>query len=332
MSGVAPKAEATLHGRRVCVTGGAGFIGSHLVAALLSRGAQVCVIDNLSSGRRENLTAAGAVAPERLSLIEGDIRDPQALDAALPGCDTVFHLAALASVPASVANPEEAESINAAGSLALYAAARRHALRRVVVSSSSAVYGDDPVLPKHEGLAPSPESPYATSKLAMEHYGINALRLYGQEVAILRYFNVFGPRQDPASQYAAVIPIFTDCLLKGRQARIFGDGGQTRDFVYVDDVVRANLLAAQAPKAACGRPMNIAGGTGISVLHLYRAIAGLVASDLPPLHEEERPGDVRHSVADVTRAAQVLGFRAAVSLETGLAQTVDWFRNTHKEG
>jgi nucleoside-diphosphate-sugar epimerase len=330
MAALATLAEASAFaGRTICVTGGAGFIGSNLVEHLASAGADVVVVDNFFSGKRENLAAVEeAVGPGRIRLHEIDIRDRDALGDAMRGCDTVFHLAALGSVPLSVEQPELANAVNAQGSLSVYAAARQNGIKRVVVSASSAAYGDDPTLPKREDLPPHPESPYATSKLAMEYYGINATKLYGMEVAILRYFNVFGPRQDPNSQYAAVIPIFAARLLANQAPIIFGDGEQTRDFVHVDDVVRANLLAAGAPASVCAQPMNIAGGARITVNHLFRKISHLLGVNLAPIYQPERLGDVRHSVADVSRARTLMGFEAKVSVDEGLERSIDWYR-TH---
>ena len=309
------------------VTGGAGFIGSNLVRRLLELGARVVVVDNFSSGRRRNLDFieredyAG-----RFELVEADIRDYPVLKDAVRGCEYAFHLAAMASVPASVENPFEANEINVGGSINLLRAGRDAGVRRVIFSSSSAVYGDDPRLPKEESMLPRPQSPYASSKLAMEHYAANYTTLFGFETVLLRYFNVFGPQQDPKSMYAAVIPIFVYKLLKGERPTIFGDGEQTRDFVHVNDVLRANLLAATASTDALGAAINIAGGRRISVNLLFRTIRKLLGSPLEALHAAERPGDVRHSVASIAKAGEVLGFSPEISVEDGLARSIEWYR------
>lgn len=311
----------------VTITGGAGFIGSNLARLLLEKGVRVTVLDNFFSGKRRNLDfVAENGFTSRFRLIEGDIRDPKALDEAVLGAQRIFHMAALGSVPLSVEQPLLAHDINVNGSLAVYEAARRHKVPRVVISSTSALYGNNPVLPKHEGLRAEPESPYASSKLAMESYGGDYTRYFGVEVAVLRYFNVFGPHQDPHSIYAAVIPIFVYKLLSGERPKIFGDGEQTRDFVHVYDVARANLLAAMAPASEMGRPINIAGGERISVNLLFNEIKKLLGSPLTPIYAPPRLGDVVHSVAAIERAREALGFSPEISVPEGLARSIDWYK------
>lgn len=312
---------------QVAISGGAGFIGSNLARTLLQAGLTVTVLDNFFSGKRRNLDFVVEEGYQsRFRLVEGDIRDPKALDEAFAGAERVFHMAALGSVPLSVKEPLLAHDINVNGSLAVYEAARRHKIPRVVVSSTSALYGNNPVLPKDEDLRPEPESPYASAKLAMESYGADYTRYFGVEVAILRYFNVFGPHQDPHSIYAAVIPIFVYKLLSGEAPIIFGDGEQTRDFIHVYDVARANILAAGAPSALMGRPINIAGGERISVNLLFDEIQKLLGSPLRPIYAPARLGDVVHSVASVVRAREGLGFTPEISVPDGLARSIEWYK------
>jgi UDP-glucose 4-epimerase len=299
-----------LKGRRIAVTGGAGFIGSHLVDALSAEN-DVVVLDDFSSGRMENLLGS---AGHRI--VRGSVTRPSQLRLAFRGADTVFHLAARPGVPASVADPRGSSRVNLDGTLNVLEAARECDVRKVVFSSSCAVYGDARP-PVRETAAPAPMSPYAVQKLAAEHYCKNFQALYGLRTVCLRYFNVFGPRQDPASQYAAVVPVFfRDLLAKGRLT-VFGDGSQTRDFIFVDDVVRANLLAAEKG-AADGLVLNIATGRGTSVNALAREIARLAAKPLAVKRAPPRGGDIRHSWADISRARKVLGFRPKTSLSDGL--------------
>ncbi len=299
------------------VTGGAGFIGSHLVEALVAQGEQVRVLDNLSSGQPYNL--AGVL--KRIEFIEGDIRDEATVQRAIAGIDVVYHLAAMVSVPESMAKPLEAESINAAGTLHLLNVARAAGVRRLVLSSTSAVYGDEPTLPKTEAMATQPQSPYAISKLTAEAYCHLYTRAFGPETAVLRYFNVFGPRQDPASPYSGVISIFVDRLGRGKAPLIFGDGEQTRDFVFVEDVVRANLLAAAVP-AAAGQIFNVGTGRPVSINHLFEQLRRIFECDLKPDYQPARPGDIRYSYADPSRAQAVLGWSAEVAFEDGLRRLV----------
>ncbi len=307
-------------GYHALVTGGAGFIGSHLVGALVARGVDVRVLDNLSTGRRENLAAV----KNAIEFREADLRDPDACAAACRGMDTVYHLGALGSVPRSVADPATTNAVNVQGTLNLLIAARDAGVQRLVLSSSSSVYGDTPTLPKHEGLRPQPRSPYAVSKLAGEEYFRAFHHAYGLETVVLRYFNVFGPRQDPNSQYAAVIPRFVAALLQSRRPTIYGDGLQSRDFTYVTNVVAANLLAGTAEDVA-GEVFNIACGEQITVRQVLEDIADLLERPCDPELLPARTGDVRHSRADISAACARLGYRPQVFFAEGLAQTVQSF-------
>jgi nucleoside-diphosphate-sugar epimerase len=307
---------------RALVTGGAGFIGSHLVRALLEGGWQVRVLDNLSTGSRDNLEAVLG----DIEFLQEDMRSADACAAACSGVDTVFHLGALGSVPRSIADPKATNDNNVQGTLNLLVAARDSGVRRLVFSSSSSVYGDTPVMPKHEELRPCPRSPYAVSKLAGEEYCRAWNLSYGLETVILRYFNVFGPRQSPTSQYAAVIPRFVDAMLAGRQPVIYGDGYQSRDFSYVANVVHANKLAAHAAEAP-GGVFNIACGERTTLRDVYETIARLLDFDMEARFEEGRAGDVRHSLADITAAKSVLGYEPLVYFRDGLEITVRAFLN-----
>ena len=302
------------------VTGGAGFIGSHVVAALVEAGESVRVLDDLSNGLAANLEPWIA----SVELIEGDIRDPDTVREVTDGAERVLHLAALGSVPRSVEDPVTSNDVNLNGTLNLLVAARDAGVRRFVYSSSSSVYGDDPVLPKTEGLATRPISPYATSKLGGENYTRVFSEVYGLETVCLRYFNVFGPRQRPDSPYAAVIPLFMRWARAGEPLRVYGDGTQSRDFTYVANVVRANLLAATVPDVT-GRVFNIAGGQRYSLLDLIDALESVVGGPLERRHADPRPGDVRHSQADVSAAAAGLGYEVSVGLEEGLRRTWEAF-------
>ena len=305
------------------VTGGAGFIGSHICERLLKEGQSVRVLDNFVSGKESNLESIGG----DVDLIRGDIRDAQTVAGAVKGVDIVFHEAALGSVPRSVADPVTTHEVNITGTLNVLLAARDAGVRRVVYASSSSVYGDTKVLPKHEGMTGQPLSPYALSKLAGEHY-INVFnRVYGFEAVSLRYFNIFGPRQDPESQYAAVIPRFVQALLEGRQPVIYGDGLQSRDFTYVENVVEANLLASEAD-AASGRAFNVACGGRYSLLDLLDKLKQILGSSIEPIHEAPRAGDVRDSQAAIEAAQNALGYRVKVGFDEGLRRTVEWYK-TH---
>jgi len=304
------------------VTGGAGFIGSHLAERLLAEGYIVRVLDNLSTGRRENLAFAERVPAGRFELIEADLLDVAALGAALRGADAVLHEAALPSVPRSIADPLESNRVNINGTLQVLMSARDAGVRRVLYASSSSIYGDAPVLPKVETLAPAPMSPYAVGKLAGEHYGRAFHRVYGLGFIGLRYFNVFGPRQDPASEYAAVIPRFIKAIVDEQTPIVYGDGQQSRDFTYISDVVEANWLALHAPDAACGQAYNAAAGRRVTLLELLQMLAQLLGRTVAPRFEPSRAGDVKHSQADSGQAAAALGWRARVSMEDGLLRTV----------
>ncbi len=309
--------------QQALVTGGAGFIGSHLVAELIRRGIAVRVLDNLSSGDPDNLKGFG----KQIVFHDGDIRNAVACRNACRGVDTVFHLAALVSVPQSVADPVQSEAINSGGTLNLLLAARDSKVRRFVFSSSAAVYGDTDVIPTPEKTLPAPNSPYGIQKLMGEHYARNFTRLYGLETVSLRYFNVYGPRQNPRSEYAAVIPKFLTRLLAGEAPLVFGDGEQTRDFCSVRDVVAANLLAAETTNPeAIGSVFNVAGGKRISLNTLLAQIQEVSGLTLPARYEAARSGDIRHSGANIRRARALLGFKPRVTLAAGLKETLDFYR------
>ncbi len=302
------------------VVGGGGFIGSNLVRALLAQNRQVRVLDNFSTGRRPNLESCG----DDLEIIVGDIRDKDTVAEAVRGVSGVFMLAALPSVARSVADPEATTEVNINGLLTVLLAARDAGVERLVFSSSSSVYGDTPELPKHEGMIPNPLSPYALSKLTGEHYCRMFTHLYGLKTWSLRYFNVFGPRQDPESDYAAVIPNFVARLLDDQPPVIHGDGLQTRDFTFVEDVVAANLCCMEAPADSAGGVFNVAWGNRTSVLDLATRIAAILGKDIAPAHTEARPGDVRDSQADSTLARERIGWQPQVTFEDGLQRTVAW--------
>ncbi|HSE95320.1 MAG TPA: NAD-dependent epimerase/dehydratase family protein [Methylomirabilota bacterium] len=301
------------------VTGGAGFIGAHLVTRLVEDGRSVRILDDLSSGQREYVP----VHP-RVELRVGDIRDPDTLRRSMTDVDVVFHQAALRSVPRSVEDPWSYHDVNATGTMRLLLAAREAAVRRVVVASSSSVYGDQPVLPLHEGLRPQPISPYGASKLIGEHYCENFSRHYGLATVSLRYFNVFGPRQDPNSEYAAVVARFILAALRGVPLEIHGDGRQTRDFTYVGNVVDANLAAAAAAHAA-GEVYNVACGERLSVLDIAAMLEKVLGRSLARRHTPARAGDVRDTLADIRRAREGLGYTPAVDFGEGLRRTVAAF-------
>ena len=302
---------------KVLVTGGGGFIGSHLVDRLRSEGHQVRVLDNFATGRRENLLdMLGSV-----ELVEGDVQSYERVNAAVRGMEVVFHQAALPSVPRSVQDPLTSNATNVTGTLNVLLAARDEGVRRVVFASSSSVYGANPELPKREEMATLPIAPYAVAKLAGESYCRSFTHVFGLETVALRYFNVFGPRQDPLSQYAAVVPNFITAALQGSQPVVFGDGEQSRDFTYIDNVVEANVRAMHAEEVA-GKTFNVAAGERTSLNRLIELIAEITGRPLDPRHEPPRPGDVRHSEADVSRAERELGYRPIVSLEEGLRRTI----------
>lgn len=300
------------------VTGGAGFIGSHVVAELLQRGHAVRILDNFSTGRRENLAALGG----EVEVLEGDVRSYERAHNAVKGTDVVIHLAALPSVPRSVQDPLTTNEANITGTLNTLLAARDEGVRRVVLASSSSVYGADASMPKHEGLVPQPISPYAVSKLAAEQYARAFWAVYGLETVALRYFNVFGPRQDPDSQYSGVVARFIRLALRGDDPVVFGDGTQSRDFTYVTNVVDATLRAADAQGAA-GHVCNIGCGAPKTVLELIGAIERVAGRTLHPTFAPPRAGDVPHSFADITRAKELLGYAPVVDFESGIARTYE---------
>lgn len=306
------------------VTGGAGFIGSHIVNALIARGDTVRVLDNLCTGDRRNVTAFGGKA----EFIEGDLVNPRDMERALAGVEVVFHQAALASVPRSVDTPLDTNASCVTGTVTLLDVARKVGVRRVVFAGSSSVYGDQPTPAKHENLLPQPLSPYAAAKVAGEMYCQAFTSTYGLETVTIRYFNVFGPRQDPNSQYAAVIPKFITEMLAGRRPTIFGDGQQSRDFTYIDNIVHGNLLAADAP-AAVGRTINVACGESFSLVQLVAGINKALATDLEPIFEPARVGDVRESLADIALARELLKYEPLVGFEEGLRRTVQYYQQAN---
>jgi len=303
------------------VTGGAGFIGSNIVEELVRCGERVRVLDNFSTGKRENL----ALVAGHVELVEGDLCDLPALRQAVEGMDTILHQAALPSVQRSIDNPLATHAVNATGTLNLLIAAHEAGVRRVVYAASSSVYGDTPTLPKREDMRPRPKSPYAVSKLAGEYYCQAFTAVHGLETVCLRYFNVFGPRQDPTSQYSAVIPLFIAAMLRGEPPAVHGDGLQSRDFTYVANVVHANLLAATVPGVG-GRMFNVACGQRHTLLDMIAILNGILGAQIEPVHIDPRPGDVRHSLADIAAAQEALGYRVEVDLREGLRRTVDWYR------
>jgi nucleoside-diphosphate-sugar epimerase len=310
------------------VTGGAGFIGSNLVEALLRHGDDVVVLDDFSTGRRENLARApewAAAGGGAFRLVEGDMRDADTCREATAGADYVLHKAAIPSVQRSVQDPVTTNAVNVQGTLLLLEAARAAEVKRFVFASSSSVYGESETLPKVETMPSAPISPYGLQKLAGESYCLLYHALYALPTVALRYFNVFGPRQDPASEYAAVIPRFIAAALNRGRATVYGDGEQTRDFTFVENVVRANVLACEAGPDACGRAYNIACGQRISLNELLRQIGEIVGREVPADHVEPRPGDIRHSLAGIDRAADRIGYRPVVGLGDGLRRTVEVF-------
>ena len=307
--------------RKIVVTGGAGFIGSALARALVARGDDVWVLDNFSTGKRENLREVAS----QLTVLEGDILDAALLDRVFAGADVVFHEAAIPSVPRSLAAPLPSHNANATGTLNVLEAARRCQVRRVVYAGSSSAYGEPPSLPVVETMAPAPLSPYAVSKLAGEHYLRVYARVFGVQTVTLRYFNVFGPRQDPNSQYAAVIPRFITAALDGGSPTVYGDGEQSRDFCFIDNVVEANLRAADA-EGASGKVFNIACGTGTSLNRVLTLLGESLGRPVAANYEPGRAGDVRHSLADISQAKTVLGYTASIDFVAGLAKTLAWFQ------
>jgi len=308
--------------RAYLVTGGAGFIGSHIAERLVLDGHTVRVLDDFSSGRESNLDSFR----NDIEIVHGDIRDADVVKRATKGVDIVFHEAALGSVPRSVVDPLTTHEVNMTGTLNVFLAARDAGARRVVYASSSSVYGETPVLPKREDMTAQPLSPYALSKLVGEHYASVFKQIYGFEIVSLRYFNIFGPRQDPESQYAAVVPRFITALLNGKAPVVYGDGLQSRDFTYVDNVVNANLLASEADGMA-GRAFNVACGGRYTLLELLARLKEILGSDIEPVHEAARAGDVRDSQASIEAAEQAFGYRVSVDFDEGVRRTVDWYRS-----
>jgi UDP-glucose 4-epimerase len=303
------------------VTGGGGFIGSHIVEELLHRNQTVRVIDNFSTGRRENVEEFSG----DIELIEEDIASTPDLARHLRGADYVIHQAAIPSVPKSIIQPVPSHHANVTGTFNLLLASRDAGVKRVVYASSSSLYGDSITLPKHEGMMPNPLSPYGAQKLFGEMYCQVFTRTYGLETAALRYFNVFGPRQDPSSQYSGVLSLFITAVLQGKQPKIYGDGLQSRDFTYVKNVVEANLLACTVPGVA-GEAFNVACGDRITVNSTLQLINKIVGMDVTPIYADPRPGDIKHSQADISKAQSKLGYNPQVNFEEGLRHTIDWYR------
>ncbi len=307
--------------KKVLVTGGAGFIGSHLVEALVAFGCQVTVLDNLSSGNLKNLEPVR----DRITFYKNDIRELEMLVNAAEGCDVVFHLAAVVAVQQTISEPVDSAMVNDIGTINVLEAARARNVGRVVLASSCAVYGDDPQLPKIESMTPMPTSPYAVHKLSAEHYARVYYDLFGLETVSLRFFNVYGPRQDPSSPYSGVISIFMAKAASNQIPVIYGDGNQSRDFVYVKDVVKANLLAANATSLA-GNAFNIGTGSYVRINRLWELIASLSGQQLTPTYEPARSGDILHSVAGMDLTQSALNFKNDFTLEQGLEITFDWYR------
>jgi nucleoside-diphosphate-sugar epimerase len=305
------------------VTGGAGFIGSNLVRFLLEQGQDVKVLDNFSTGKRENLAEVAG----DIELIEADLRDANAVATAVQGCTAVFHQGALGSVPRSVAEPVTSHDVNVNGTINVLEAARGAGVNRVVFAASSSAYGDQPVSPKQEDMPPLPKSPYAASKVACESYMGAYADAFGMETVSLRYFNVFGRRQDPCGAYAAAIPRFVMALLAGERPTLFGDGEQTRDFCYIDNVCLANWLAANAPAESCdGRPINIACNQRTSLNQVLALLQKHLGTHIEPIYAEPRPGDVKHSLADISRAKEKIGYVPQVLFEEGIERAIGWYR------
>jgi len=308
---------------RALVTGGAGFIGHHLVRALLAGGHEVVVIDDLSTGNRSRLLGPWG----DVTFIEGDVRDRDAVREAVQGCEVVYHEAALPSVARSVLDPRASNDVNTNGTIEVMLAASAAGVRRVVVAGSSSIYGQTPELPRRETQRPDPRSPYAASKLAAEHYTHTLGAFHGVETVVLRYFNIFGPGQDPNSEYAAVVPRFVTAALRGEPPTIHGDGMQSRDFTYIDNVISANLLAADAPGVS-GLTANVGCGGRYDLLELLSLIEAAVGHPLEPVHLPPRQGDVPHSQADISVASERLSYRIVVPFEEGVRRTVDWYRSS----
>ena len=307
---------------KVLITGGAGFIGSNLARAFIKEGVKVKIIDNFSTGKRENIEDI----KDKIEFIEGDITDKRTIEEAVKGVDYVLHEAAIPSVARSVEDPISSNHANITGTLLLLEASRRFNIKRVIYASSSSAYGDTPTLPKREDMKPLPLSPYAITKLTGEYYMKVYCELFKVETISLRYFNVFGPYQDPKSEYAAVIPRFITRMLRDEPPVIFGDGLQTRDFCYIDNVIDANFKAIKAGRVAVGKVFNIACGRRIDLLTLVDIINKYLGKDLKPIFDKPRPGDIKHSLADISLAKKLLGYEVKVEVEEGLKRTIDWFK------
>ncbi|MBS3821327.1 MAG: NAD-dependent epimerase/dehydratase family protein [Planctomycetes bacterium] len=306
------------------ITGGAGFIGSNLARHVLDRGHDVTVLDNLATGRRENLDEIA----DRMTFIEGDIRNADDVARSLDGCAAVFHQAALGSVPRSIENPTASHDANVNGTLNVLETCKAAGVKRVVFAASSSVYGNTVESPKHEQMAPAPISPYAAGKIACEQYLRAYAASYGMETLCLRYFNVFGPRQDPAGAYAAVIPAWVSCLLRGEQPVVYGDGEQSRDFCYIDNVCEANWLAAHAPAEVCnGQALNIACNRRTSLNEILALLQELLGTTVEAVYKDKRPGDVKHSLAAIDAAREVIDYEPSVYFEEGLRKAIDWYRD-----
>ena len=303
------------------VTGGAGFIGSNMVRFLLDKGEKVRVLDNFETGKRENLSE---IANE-IDLVEGDIRDEAVVEKGVAGAEVVYHLAALGSVPRSIADPKTSHDVNVNGTFNMLAAAVAAKVKRLVFASSSSVYGQSPVLPQHEGLPLAPISPYGATKAIGEVYCRAFFQTYGLETVCLRYYNVFGPRQDPNSQYAAAIPLFVSWLMQDKPPRIFDDGEQSRGFTYIDNVMQANWLAGTAAKTQ-GEGLNISTASAVTVNTVVETIGELLDKDIEPVYASPRPGDIKHSLADVSRAKEVIGYEPQVDFDEGIRKAIDWYK------
>jgi UDP-glucose 4-epimerase len=307
------------------ITGIGGFIGSSLARELLRRGEPVRGVDNFSTGKRDNLAEIMAAIDFR----EADILDLDAMKLACSGVDYVLHQAAIPSVPKSVLDPIGSNRANVDGTVNLLVAARESKVKRVIYAASSSAYGDTPTLPKHEGMTPDPISPYAVAKLASEHYLKSFYRCYGLETVALRYFNIFGPRQDPTSPYSGVLAKFISQMLAAEQPTIFGDGEQSRDFTYIENAVEANLLACKAPAdQAAGKVFNVATGRRVTLNETFKLLQSLTSYSGSPNYRDERSGDIKHSLADISLAEQYLGYKTKVDFEEGLRRTVEWYRNS----
>lgn len=304
------------------ITGGAGFIGSNIAEELIKRGEKVRIIDNFSTGKMENIEEF----KDKIELIEGDLKNINDVKKAVEGIDYILHQAALSSVPRSVEDPLSSNANNIDGTLNLLVVAKEAGVKRVVIAASSSAYGDTEILPKSEDMTPNPLSPYAVTKYVEELYGKVFYNIYGLETVSLRYFNVFGPKQDPNSQYAAVIPKFITKILKGESPVIFGDGEQTRDFTYIDNVVEANILAATSKNVGHGEVINIACGERISLNQLVDKINEILGTNIKPLYDKPRIGDVKHSLASIEKAKKLLGYRVSIKFEEGLRKTIDWYK------